>query len=489
MQRWRLWGSGARSHAETSVDGVPVLHTVCTRKVSALALTVSLATLFAPSAQADEPWLLDVEGEVGTPLSKPQSRWYGVGGTLAVGVQRPVLPWLALTGRLRTAAFLEGEAPTQAGVKNPGTGTLNAAALGVVLRLPTGDVRRSTGLWFDAVGGAGFTGDDFRGLFELGLGYGFALTPTISLSPVVRYLQIIQSDDSLNGHDAEIGLLGARVSLFDTKPKKPAAPPPPAVQPDRDGDGLFDAVDQCPDVPEDRDEYEDTDGCPEVDNDNDGIVDVNDGCPNIAEDRDGFRDEDGCLEDDNDRDGFLDGEDQCPNDPETLNGEQDDDGCPDSGLIVMRDDRIVLEERVLFETDRARLTKGSEPVLRAIVRLSKQHPEWTKFRVEGHADARGDEKFNQELSERRAINVREQLVALGMDKDMVVAEGYGATVLQDKGDTEEAHQANRRVEFVVIEQGERKALPPVKTEETPATAPPAAPSRPTTQPTTGEQKP
>jgi outer membrane protein OmpA-like peptidoglycan-associated protein len=101
---------------------------------------------------------------------------------------------------------------------------------------------------------------------------------------------------------------------------------------DRDGDGLKDDVDKCPDEPEDFDGFEDEDGCPEPDNDHDGILDDDDKCPNIPEDKDGFQDEDGCPEGDkNDRDGdgILDNVDKCPDDPEDFDQFQDEDGCPD----------------------------------------------------------------------------------------------------------------------------------------------------------------
>jgi len=101
---------------------------------------------------------------------------------------------------------------------------------------------------------------------------------------------------------------------------------------DRDGDGIKDDVDQCPDEPEDFDQFEDEDGCPEPDNDRDGILDVDDKCPNIPEDKDGFQDEDGCPEgnkNDRDGDGILDDVDKCPDDPEDFDQFQDEDGCPD----------------------------------------------------------------------------------------------------------------------------------------------------------------
>ncbi len=101
---------------------------------------------------------------------------------------------------------------------------------------------------------------------------------------------------------------------------------------DRDGDGLRDDVDQCPDEPEDFDGFADDDGCPDPDNDRDGILDVDDECPMVPEDRDGDADQDGCPEGnegDRDGDGILDNEDQCPDDPEDRDGFQDEDGCPD----------------------------------------------------------------------------------------------------------------------------------------------------------------
>ncbi len=116
--------------------------------------------------------------------------------------------------------------------------------------------------------------------------------------------------------------------------------------PDNDEDGVCDpwvteqglgdkyadickGVDQCPGEPEDIDGFEDDDGCPDPDNDGDGIPDSLDKCPEEAEDYDGIEDEDGCPDHDNDDDGISDSEDECPNQPEDYDGYQDKDGCPD----------------------------------------------------------------------------------------------------------------------------------------------------------------
>jgi len=65
---------------------------------------------------------------------------------------------------------------------------------------------------------------------------------------------------------------------------------------DADHDGVPDDVDQCRELSEDRDGFEDEDGCPDGDNDDDGVPDVDDKCPTQKEDEDGVDDDDGCPE-------------------------------------------------------------------------------------------------------------------------------------------------------------------------------------------------
>ncbi len=103
--------------------------------------------------------------------------------------------------------------------------------------------------------------------------------------------------------------------------------------PDQDEDRICDYKDHCPESPEDYDNFEDDDGCPDVDNDNDKILDTRDRCPNDPEDYDNFEDNDGCPDVDNDNDGIVDTIDVCPDNPETMNEYKDDDGCPDKSYI------------------------------------------------------------------------------------------------------------------------------------------------------------
>jgi outer membrane protein OmpA-like peptidoglycan-associated protein len=116
----------------------------------------------------------------------------------------------------------------------------------------------------------------------------------------------------------------------------PSAPLPAECRksgPDADGDKLADAADHCPTAAEDRDGFEDADGCPDPDNDGDGALDEEDGCPLEAEDRDGYKDADGCPEPDNDGDGVLDTRDGCPLEAESFDGSGDGDGCPDLLMV------------------------------------------------------------------------------------------------------------------------------------------------------------
>ena len=116
---------------------------------------------------------------------------------------------------------------------------------------------------------------------------------------------------------------------------------------DSDGDGIPDRGDECPDQPEDIDEFDDSDGCPDRDNDEDGVPDIEDQCPSVAEDKDGWRDADGCPDPDNDGDGLKDLEDGCPDQAEDVDGYKDADGCPepdnDSDGIPDERDRCPLE--------------------------------------------------------------------------------------------------------------------------------------------------
>lgn len=420
-----------------------------------------LAGLWAPAgagAQTPERWLVEGDLSAIVPVSSPQRDRFRPGVIGGVGLLRSVHPTFLLGVRLQGGVLFDGPPPDDPSIADPGVGTLSQLSLGLRVR-PLGrgdDPSRLSGLFLEVGGGVGLTGSETRLVGGAALGWGFEAGP-VTLSPVLRYTWVFQPQGQLDSRDGHLIAFGLEVGLLDGRSEREPEPEDEEeeeVRSDRDGDGIVDERDQCPDEPEDFDAFEDTDGCPDPDNDADGILDGDDRCPMEPEDMDGHQDEDGCPDLDNDLDGFPDERDACPNEAEVVNGVDDEDGCPDEGLIEMVQDRIVLEETVLFDFQRSRVKSRARPVIEAIVELVRQHPEWTRMRVEGHADVRGQPDFNMELSVRRARNTMRALVAAGMPEGRVEFVGYGEERPRDLRTTEDAHQRNRRVEFVVLQRRE-----------------------------------
>jgi len=257
---------------------------------------------------------------------------------------------------------------------------------------------------------------------------------------------------------------------------------------DSDKDGIVDALDRCPKNPEDKDGWQDDDGCPEADNDKDGLNDNVDRCPNEAEDIDEYQDEDGCPDVDNDKDNILDIADRCPNQPETANGYEDDDGCPDKAPVddtdgdgykddVDRcpydaedfdgvededgcpDKRVIVEnnfiritERLYFDTGKTTIQDRSMSLIEEIAQTIVDNPHLKKIRVEGHTDSVGSETSNLKLSQGRANSVSAALSKRGVDKGRLDAVGFGEIRPIETNKTKAGRQSNRRVEFIIVEQ-------------------------------------
>jgi outer membrane protein OmpA-like peptidoglycan-associated protein len=186
----------------------------------------------------------------------------------------------------------------------------------------------------------------------------------------------------------------------------------------------------------------------EGDRDGDGIPDEQDECPDEVEDPDGFEDEDGCPEPDNDGDGVLDAEDICPNEPETMNGIADEDGCPD--LIRVEGTLITTFDRVHFRTGSEEILEDSHPMLIEVANVLRANP-GMRIRVEGHTDDAGDDQTNLELSRRRADSVRRFLAEHGASGHQVEAVGHGETRPIASNATRAGRARNRRVEFHIEE--------------------------------------
>jgi len=220
---------------------------------------------------------------------------------------------------------------------------------------------------------------------------------------------------------------------------------------DNDHDGIPDDKDKCPLDPEDKDGFQDADGCPDPDNDHDGIPDAKDKCPNEAEDKDGFEDLDGCPDPDNDHDGIPDVKDKCPNEPETINGFQDEDGCPDKGetAIILSPDRIETLDPIQFTG--LKITRASTPLIEQVGATLRAHAEIVRLRVTVHVQPTNDQDADQAKSDKRAQAVREWLIQFGIAPARLEARGFGGEKPLVPPDKRGAAKINDRIEFIILE--------------------------------------
>jgi outer membrane protein OmpA-like peptidoglycan-associated protein len=233
------------------------------------------------------------------------------------------------------------------------------------------------------------------------------------------------------------------------------------ADPDNDGDGIPDADDACPNDPEDKDGFKDEDGCPELDNDNDGVPDAADRCPNEPEDKDGFEDDDGCPDQDNDGDGIPDENDKCPNDPETVNGFEDDDGCPDLRTTTgpeERPDRIDLKGQPITFDKTGKLTPQAKALLSQVASIVKTRK--LTIRIEVHlplgtkATAAGAIKAqkakDKQAAQKRALAIQELLVAQGVAQSQLQAVGIGSD--RPLGTAAPTDPVNERIDLIKTQQ-------------------------------------
>ncbi len=244
-------------------------------------------------------------------------------------------------------------------------------------------------------------------------------------------------------------------------PKVIPPPPPPPVL-DRDGDGVLDADDKCPDTPG----LAALQGCP--DRDGDGIADGDDKCPDVAgiakyqgcpipdTDGDGINDEQdkcptvkglaryqGCPIPDTDNDGVNDEEDKCPTRP----GPASNMGCPVIDKVVI--DKInFAAKNIFFATGSAKLLPKSFKSLDEVVTLLKAD-ESLMMAIDGHTDITGKLDKNMTLSDARANSVKTYFASKGIADSRMVATGYGPNKPIADNKTAAGRAKNRRVEMAV----------------------------------------
>ena len=108
----------------------------------------------------------------------------------------------------------------------------------------------------------------------------------------------------------------------------------------------------------------------------------------------------------------------------------------------------IMSEDVYFDFDRSELTEKAKELLAQVGELLIKEERFT-ITIEGHTDARGTEDYNFTLGAKRAMKVKEFLVAYGIDAQRMESVSYGKEAPQVEGATEEAYSQNRRANFRV----------------------------------------
>ncbi len=122
--------------------------------------------------------------------------------------------------------------------------------------------------------------------------------------------------------------------------------------------------------------------------------------------------------------------------------------------VVKDKDRLIIKtDPIYFDYDLWYIRKESKVILGRVVELMKKYPEMV-IEIGSHTDSRGNEKYNADLSQKRANSTREFIIQSGIEAKRVSAKGYGESVpivkcKTDESCSEEEHELNRRSEFVI----------------------------------------
>jgi outer membrane protein OmpA-like peptidoglycan-associated protein len=115
---------------------------------------------------------------------------------------------------------------------------------------------------------------------------------------------------------------------------------------------------------------------------------------------------------------------------------------------ALRDQRRAVVYDLYFDFNSDAIREESEPTLREIAEVLRRNPDWT-LSIEGHTDDVATERYNLELSGRRAAAVKAALGRkFGITGTRLTTAGFGESAPQDRNDTVEGRARNRRVELV-----------------------------------------
>ncbi|MDR1555390.1 MAG: OmpA family protein [Campylobacteraceae bacterium] len=137
---------------------------------------------------------------------------------------------------------------------------------------------------------------------------------------------------------------------------------------------------------------------------------------------------------DSDNDGVVDNKDLCPNTPSEFS--VDDKGCIRPIIL-----------KINFASNKADILDEFKPEIESIAKILKNETDY-KVILEGHTDSTGSKELNEELSERRAKSVAQELLNLGIDESRITTEWFGPEKPVATNSNAEGRAKNRRIEAI-----------------------------------------
>ena len=104
---------------------------------------------------------------------------------------------------------------------------------------------------------------------------------------------------------------------------------------------------------------------------------------------------------------------------------------------------------IFYDFDKTTLRQESISELGRLVSLMNENPT-LKIELSSHTDSKGTDEYNQKLSQSRAQSVVDYLISKEINKERLVAKGYGESTPIAINDTDEGRQLNRRSEFKIL---------------------------------------
>ncbi|RII27075.1 MAG: flagellar motor protein MotB [Geobacter sp.] len=104
---------------------------------------------------------------------------------------------------------------------------------------------------------------------------------------------------------------------------------------------------------------------------------------------------------------------------------------------------------VLFATGKAEIRSNAQRSIDKLAAFLTSQPNRNVV-IEGYTDSVGSDKYNLDLSEKRAESAKNELVARGIDGGRITTRGFGKRDPVASNDTPEGRQLNRRVEVIIL---------------------------------------